>query len=107
MDNKTICPCCGQHHFTIPNNYEFCAVCGWQDDLVQRMKPEVGGCANKLSLNEYKIRWAEISTQQRDEEIVKLFIARTPLDKIADDVGKSIDTVKTFLIQCGFKEAAN
>jgi hypothetical protein len=107
MNNTTNCPCCEQHDFTVPNNYEVCPVCHWRDDLVQRKETDFKGGANELSLNEHRVNWAEIRTQKRDAEIIKLFIERTPLDKIAADVGKSIDTVKSFLIQCGFKEVAN
>ena len=107
MNTSLTCPCCGQHTFSHLNFYEFCPVCDWQDDPVQRDDPDYIGGANKLSLKEYQAKWTEMKTQRQYAEIVKLFNSRTPLDKIADDVGKSIDTVKSFLIQCGYKEVAN
>jgi len=55
MNNNNICPCCEQHDFTVPNNYESCPVCHGQDDLVQRMEPDFKGGANKLSLNDPKL----------------------------------------------------
>jgi hypothetical protein len=64
---KKICPCCEQHDFIMPNNYEACPICHWKDDLLQRMEPDFKGGANKLSLNEYKIQWAEIRMRRRGE----------------------------------------
>ena len=106
MDIKTICPCCGQYNFKVPNFYEVCPVCKWRDDLLQRTEPDMSG-ANKLSLNEHKSQWEEIQVQQRYAEIVKLFMAQTPIDIIAEKADKSIEAVKSFLSQCGFKEVIN
>jgi len=53
-EKETICPCCGKHHFENANFYEICPVCGWQDDLLQRVRPEYEGGANPKSLNQYK-----------------------------------------------------
>ena len=57
MDQTTICPCCGKHHFIEPDYFEVCPVCNWIDDLVQRLDPDFAGGANDLSLNEYKAEW--------------------------------------------------
>ena len=57
MEDKTMCPCCGEHQFTERNYYECCPVCHWIDDLLQRKKPDYDGGANELSLNAYKAAW--------------------------------------------------
>ena len=33
-----------------------CPVCGWFDDGLQRIRPDMSGC-NYLSLNEYRKKW--------------------------------------------------
>ena len=33
-----------------------CPVCGWSDDGLQRIRPDMSGC-NYLSLNEYREKW--------------------------------------------------
>ena len=59
MKKETICPCCEQHHFEVNDNYEICPICHWEDDGLQRKKPDYGGGANVLSLNEYKLQWKQ------------------------------------------------
>lgn len=44
-----ICPCCGQ---TQVDDYDICDICGWENDPVQRNKPEYRGGANGMSLIE-------------------------------------------------------
>ena len=47
------CPACGYMTFRDPpGSYEFCRVCGWQDDVSQLRFPSVGGGANLPSLIE-------------------------------------------------------
>lgn len=53
-----ICPVCGEYRFLTDNNYEYCPVCGWQDDLVQRTYPDFGG-SNRYTLNQYKKMYNE------------------------------------------------
>lgn len=50
--DRTICPCCGKHHFTYQDFFEICPVCGWEDDPIQRMEPDYEGGANRVSLNQ-------------------------------------------------------
>ena len=52
MNDETICPLCGQHHF------EECPVCGWVNDGVQRADPDYRGGYNRISLNEAKKKFA-------------------------------------------------
>ncbi len=54
MEDLTICPVCGKHHFTEKDSYEICPVCGWEDDPVQRDDPNYEGGANPLSVNQYR-----------------------------------------------------
>jgi anaerobic ribonucleoside-triphosphate reductase len=51
MNYETICPCCGEHKFSVSNNYEVCPICKWRDDLLQRVEPDTKG-ANVLTLNQ-------------------------------------------------------
>ena len=51
-EDITLCPVCGKHHFSEPNSYEICPICGWEDDRSQREDPDLRGGANKMSLNE-------------------------------------------------------
>ena len=73
MDDKLICPCCGQHHFKEPDFYEVCPVCKWRDDLLQRIKPDAKG-ANILILNQHKAQW--LKTQKS----IKILHACTSLE---------------------------
>ena len=49
MEQRIKCPCCGM---TAVREYEICEVCDWENDPVQRMKPDFPGGANRMSLNE-------------------------------------------------------
>ena len=51
---KHECPVCGKHSFSESGSYEYCPVCGWQDDILQEDEPDYGGGANRMSLNEAK-----------------------------------------------------
>jgi hypothetical protein len=47
------CPCCGfLTHDEEPGDFEYCVVCGWQDDLSQLRFAAMGGGANRLSLKQ-------------------------------------------------------
>lgn len=67
MNKNLICPCCEEHYFTEEDNYEYCEVCGWQDDPVQRDDPDYDGGANPKTLNETKKEW-EIRKKQRKQK---------------------------------------
>lgn len=53
---KIKCPCCGS--LEVPKGeeglYYICSTCGWENDEIQRDKPDYKGGANKMSLNEAK-----------------------------------------------------
>lgn len=59
MNDRTICPVCGKHHFEEEDFYEICPVCGWEDDGIQRDDPDYTGGANKMSLNQAKEAFAK------------------------------------------------
>lgn len=48
------CPVCGQYEFPTHGSFDFCEVCGWQDDAVQEEDEEFGG-ANPEGLKWYRI----------------------------------------------------
>lgn len=50
-EDRYPCPCCGfLTHDEGPGDFEFCPVCGWQDDLSQLRFASMPGGANRLSL---------------------------------------------------------
>lgn len=55
---KNLCACCGQSKVGL---YEFCKVCGWQNDDLQNQYPDYGDGfgPNKMRLNEAKIAFCE------------------------------------------------
>lgn len=59
-NKKYQCPCCG--YFTLDPwfDFEICEVCGWQNDPVQRDKPDYRGGANIMSLNEARENFKKI-----------------------------------------------
>lgn len=59
MENKFLCPVCGQHEFDSDNTDEQCPICHWWNDVVQNRIPDYSGGGNKLSLNEFREKWKE------------------------------------------------
>ena len=59
------CPVCNlKGAFTEPGEYEICLRCGWEDDLVQRMHPDLHGGPNKMSLNCARETWRHFTLAQ-------------------------------------------
>lgn len=58
---KIECACCGS--LEVPPGeeglYYICSNCGWENDEVQRDKPDYKGGANKMSLNEARKAYKE------------------------------------------------
>lgn len=48
---KNICACCGMIEVDF---FDFCDVCGWQNDSLQNKYPDFKGGANQMCLNEAK-----------------------------------------------------
>ena len=55
---NTTCPVCGlEEAFEVPESWEICPRCNWEDDPVQRSDPDYWGGANDLSLNQARHAW--------------------------------------------------
>ena len=52
MTDETICPVCEKYHFEELGVYDFCPVCGWGDDLLQRDDHDYTGGFNRMSVNQ-------------------------------------------------------
>jgi len=60
------CPCCGFFSFAeSPGSFEICAVCGWEDDLIQLAFPNCKGGANDVRLTEAQKNFAEFGACDR------------------------------------------
>lgn len=60
MEKNKKCPCCGKDTLNPKySGFEICNNCGWQDDGYQEDHPDVGNCANIMSLNEAKKAYKE------------------------------------------------
>ncbi len=55
----TKCPVCGNYEFERENNFEICAVCGWENDGIQMDDPDEEDCANEMSLNQARTAWTK------------------------------------------------
>ncbi|RTQ51386.1 hydrolase [Hymenobacter gummosus] len=55
------CPCCSYYTFDAPpdNSFDICPVCYWEDDGVQLREPTYAGGANKLSLEQARLHYAQ------------------------------------------------
>jgi hypothetical protein len=55
------CPCCGYYTLDAPpaGSFDLCAVCYWEDDGVQLRDPTYTGGANKLSLEQARLHFAQ------------------------------------------------
>ena len=51
-----------------PGTYDICAVCGWEDDLVQFHDPDFRGGANRESLREAQAQLLQSSNASAGEE---------------------------------------
>jgi hypothetical protein len=102
VGNLLLCPCCEMHHFKNKDFYEFCPICDWQDDPVQRRDAAYIGGANKLSLNEFKIQWSD---KQLLQEISQAEIScSTP---IPPELINVLEKIKSRLSPNKVEEAAN
>ena len=55
-ETKHSCPVCGKYEFEERDSFDMCPVCGWFDDNLQLIEPDLSG-RNKLCLNEYRKKW--------------------------------------------------
>jgi len=70
------CPICGEYEFECVGDYDICNVCFWENDGIQYDDPDYSGGANRLSQNEYKLRWQKI------EQIVPPLIEKFGITKV-------------------------
>jgi hypothetical protein len=60
------CPCCGYYTVDCEDDeyFEICKVCYWQYDAVMHQKPNIGGGANKVSLNEARKNFLKFGAKE-------------------------------------------
>ena len=49
-----VCPVCGEHVFEGENDFAMCPKCYWVNDSFQEEYPDISGCANVQSLNQFR-----------------------------------------------------
>jgi hypothetical protein len=62
------CPICGYDSFykeDFPGSHDICIICGWEDDFAQFSHPDWAVGANKVSLNEYKVRYQNLLKERK------------------------------------------
>jgi len=52
------CACCGKETLGVGITYDYCPVCGWQDDPIQNNDTDYVGGANFISLDQAKKAFA-------------------------------------------------
>ncbi|WDN57574.1 hydrolase (plasmid) [Streptomyces clavuligerus] len=74
------CPCCGHQMFSGVGDYEICAVCSWEDDLVQLRVPWSFG-ANAVCLMEAQANYRRYGAmEERFVTKVRPAAPNEPLD---------------------------
>lgn len=63
------CPCCGAQESFEDGDYAICRVCNWENDPLQLENPDLEGGANKLSLNQARLKFK--SDPQTSSELPK------------------------------------
>ena len=61
MNEKIICPVCGQTEFECWGDYDDCLVCGWTNDGLQYNDHDYVHGFNDKSVNQLKKEWKEKS----------------------------------------------
>ncbi|WP_366876866.1 CPCC family cysteine-rich protein [uncultured Brevundimonas sp.] len=65
MDGPFACPCCGYRTLDEAYGcYEICPICFWEDDPVQLHNPVLAGGANRVSLVEAQLSFAQHGTSE-------------------------------------------
>ena len=55
--DKHLCPVCNEHQFEEYGSFDYCPVCGWQDDDLETLYVDYDGGANGMTVEEYRKRW--------------------------------------------------
>lgn len=66
---KHKCPVCDNLTIKNPGSFELCPICNWEDDNIQRKKPDFEGGANEESLNQAR----EAYQKKRRKKAKELF----------------------------------
>lgn len=75
MSAKPIaCPCCGCLTLESAGRFDICEVCFWEDDPLQRTKPNLGGGANVASLTNARENYSTFGAS----ELAMLNLVRKP-----------------------------
>lgn len=69
-DQKKIhpCPCCGFLTMAAPfhRTRDICAVCGWEDDVIQTLEPDMKSEVNAVSLNQARANYVKFGAKDQD-----------------------------------------
>lgn len=60
MKSSLSCPVCG--YMTVSDEFDICAICGWELDFVQGSDPDYRGGANTVSIREAQAEFGRCST---------------------------------------------
>ena len=69
-DQKKIhpCPCCGYLTMAAPfhSTKDICPICGWEDDVIQTIDPDIKGGVNIVSLNQARANYAMFGAKDKE-----------------------------------------
>jgi hypothetical protein len=71
-----ICPVCENYNKGGIPEYDICALCGWEDDPLQRGDYNYSGGANWMSVNHAKANWkvyGKIQTEDEKKERIEFY----------------------------------
>lgn len=68
MAEKVKCPICGKYEFEEHGDFDYCEVCGWQNDGYQEEHPDYMGGANVVSLNQMREAYKMGKTRNQAKE---------------------------------------
>ena len=50
----------------VRHTFDICAVCGWEDDVIQTLEPDLKGEVNAVSLNQARANYAKFRAKDRE-----------------------------------------
>ena len=68
----TICPVCEEFSFEIPDDFDICHICGWENDGLQRDQKDYWGGANSLSVNEAKVVYSLLQNEGSKSKVSEI-----------------------------------
>ena len=62
------CPCCGYLTMAAPfhRTKDICPICGWEDDVIQTIDPDIKGGVNIVSLNQARANYAMFGARDKE-----------------------------------------